>query len=193
MAQLEAEPAPDILAISQLRSPEAVHDLAFAMEEPHGFRHYWAEFMEAGQLDVLGAYVNGEVAGCMLVDWSGSEHQEAIEAVGLIPFFTDLNVNPAYRRRGVGATLVEGGIDFVSEVASSQPVVGLEVDYGNIAAQALYRKLGFQSHQFGDNEFFVARGYEYYNGFLQPFWTKAQLMTRQVRPVVAISSAPEEA
>lgn len=52
-----------------------------------------------------------------------------------------LGVVPAARRRGLGAALLDATLDRMS--ADGRPVCHLEVRAGNVAARALYERLGF--------------------------------------------------
>jgi ribosomal protein S18 acetylase RimI-like enzyme len=57
------------------------------------------------------------------------------------PFVTDLVVDRAWRRRGVGAALLTTALmAFTSRGATS---VDLKTDIDNVKAQSLYRRLGF--------------------------------------------------
>lgn len=114
------------------------------------YLHYWQEHL-AGQravllaeYGVLGEYA-GEFAGYVTIVWE-SEYPPFRQAG--IPEIVDFNVLLKYRRRGIGAALMdaaEARIAAAARAAARAPVAGLGVclhsDYG--AAQALYIRRGY--------------------------------------------------
>ena len=102
------------------------------------FQRYLAE-QAAGRRLAFVAEWHGEVAGYVTLLWV-SEYKPFAERH--VPEISDLNVLPAYRRKGIGSAL----LDRAESVASTRSnVVGLGVglysDYG--AAQRIYVRRGF--------------------------------------------------
>lgn len=77
------------------------------------------------------AEVEGKVVG-MLVLWLIVDEAHV----------ATLAVHPEYRRRGIGEQLLCEALKSISEEGAQQ--AALEVRAGNTAAQAMYRKLGFE-------------------------------------------------
>jgi GNAT superfamily N-acetyltransferase len=102
------------------------------------FRLYVAQQGEGRRACVVAEWA-GERAGYVTLLWV-SEYEPFAQR--RIPEVVDLNVLPAYRRRGIGTAL----LDRVESVAAARsPVVGLGVglyaDYG--AAQRIYARRGY--------------------------------------------------
>jgi GNAT superfamily N-acetyltransferase len=94
---------------------------------------------EAGQRDVLVAFVDDEFAGYVTVVWISSYEPFRSAA---IPEIVDFNVLPKFRRRGIGTKLMD---EAEQRIARRSPVagigVGMTADYG--AAQRLYVLRGY--------------------------------------------------
>jgi GNAT superfamily N-acetyltransferase len=102
------------------------------------YEQYLSE-QETDQRVVLVAFLNGEFAGYVTVVWRSQYPAFDIED---IPEIVDFNVLPKFRRRGIGAALMD---EAERRVAARSAVVGLGVgmtaDYGS--AQRMYAKRGY--------------------------------------------------
>jgi GNAT superfamily N-acetyltransferase len=105
---------------------------------PELFRHYLAQQGEGRRACVVAEW-SGERAGYVTLVWVSQYEPFAQQR---IPEVVDLNVLPAYRRRGIGTAL----LDRVESIAGTRnPTVGIGVglyaDYG--AAQRMYARRGY--------------------------------------------------
>ncbi len=68
-------------------------------------------------------------------------HQSGLWHSGPSAFIQELVVDRAVRRQGVGRALIEAAVNWARAVGSSEIGVSTEID--NLAAQAFYRRAGF--------------------------------------------------
>ena len=102
------------------------------------YQKYLVE-QENGSRDVLMAFSEGEFAGYVTIEWQ-SDYAPFRE--GGIPEVKDLNVLPAYRRRGIGTSLMDRVEERISERSNIVGIgVGMYPDYGN--AQRMYVLRGY--------------------------------------------------
>jgi ribosomal protein S18 acetylase RimI-like enzyme len=108
------------------------------------YEHYLSQ-QDAGQREVLVAFVDGEFAGYVTIVWA-SEYEPFCNAA--IPEIVDFNVLPKFRRRGIGTKLMD---EAERRIAHRSPVagigVGMTADYG--AAQRLYVRRGYLPDGYG--------------------------------------------
>jgi GNAT superfamily N-acetyltransferase len=102
------------------------------------YARYLAE-QEAGEREVRVAWLSDAFAGYVTLNWHPS--YAGLASAG-VPEVQDLNVLPSWRRRGVGAAL----LDAVERIAATRGkvvglCVGVHADYG--AAQRLYARRGY--------------------------------------------------
>lgn len=94
---------------------------------------------EAGERVVIVARWDGGFVGYVTVVWSSHYAPFAAES---IPEIADFNVLPDWRRRGIGAALMDEAERRIAERAPVAGIgVGMTADYG--AAQRLYVKRGY--------------------------------------------------
>ena len=99
---------------------------------------YLAE-QEAGERQVWIAEVDGRFAGYVTLHWRPAYPPFRDEG---IPGIQDLNVLPAYRRRGIGSALLDAAESAAGERGARVGIaVGLGADYG--PAQRLYVRRGY--------------------------------------------------
>jgi GNAT superfamily N-acetyltransferase len=102
------------------------------------YERYLAE-QEAGERDVFVAWVDDVFAGYVTLSWHPEYPPFRAEA---IPVIEDLNVLPAFRRRGIGSALMDAAeAKARSRVATIGIGVGLDPDYG--PAQRMYVRRGY--------------------------------------------------
>jgi GNAT superfamily N-acetyltransferase len=102
------------------------------------FERYLSEQQE-GLRTVLVAFAGGDFAGYVTINWNPS--YPPFRGDG-IPEIQDFNVLPRFRRRGIGARLMDEAERKVSERSSVVGIgVGMAPDYG--AAQRLYVLRGY--------------------------------------------------
>ena len=102
------------------------------------YRGYYSE-QEAGTRNVLVATIDGEFTGYVTVQWYAA--YEPYKRDGL-PEIEDLNVLPAYQRRGIGSALLDASESLAVGRADGVGIrVGLTAEYG--AAQRLYVQRGY--------------------------------------------------
>lgn len=98
--------------------------------DPVPFDIWWPELTADSEYDPALCFVavaNGEVAG-FCHGWTE-------------PFIKDVGVDAAFRRRGLGGALLTQALE--TYAARGTPFVDLKTDVDNVAAQSLYRRLGF--------------------------------------------------
>jgi ribosomal protein S18 acetylase RimI-like enzyme len=101
-----------------------------------GFERYLA-MQRSGERDVFVATIDGEFAGYVTLTWDPPYDHGAG-----IPEIQDLNVLPAYRRRGIGNALMDAAESRAAERGDVVGIgVGLYVDYGS--AQRMYVRRGY--------------------------------------------------
>jgi GNAT superfamily N-acetyltransferase len=99
---------------------------------------YLAE-QDRGERVVLVALYNGAFAGYVTIVWTSAYPPFAEEG---IPEINDLNVLPAFRRRGVASSLVNEAEKWIFERSPVAGIgVGMHADYG--AAQRMYALMGY--------------------------------------------------
>ena len=102
------------------------------------YARYLAE-QEAGERDARVAVVSNTFAGYVTLNWHPS--YPGFASLG-IPEVQDLNVLPPWRRRGVGAALLDAAERIAAARCKRVGIgVGLGADYG--AAQRLYVRRGY--------------------------------------------------
>jgi len=93
-------------------------------------------FRESLMMDVLVAEVDGEVVGFLVLSF--------VPALsGLRALLDDLAVDPAYRRQGIGAALVEAAIQRASRHGATHLLV--DTSRGDPAARDFYQACGFEA------------------------------------------------
>ncbi|MCC6569002.1 MAG: GNAT family N-acetyltransferase [Anaerolineales bacterium] len=93
----------------------------------------------SGMRNVHVAFVEGEFAGYLTIQWS-SPYPPFREAN--IPEITDFNVLPEFRRQGIGTALMEKAECEIAKVSDMAGIgVGMTPDYG--AAQRMYVLRGY--------------------------------------------------
>jgi GNAT superfamily N-acetyltransferase len=102
---------------------------------PEDFVEALGEAVEAGDLDVLVARVEGHVVGIAVL-----AYRLSISAAGSFVSIEDLYVRPEARRRGVGRTLLEA----VGEHCASRGVSYVEAQVEDEEAAAFYSALGYE-------------------------------------------------
>jgi ribosomal-protein-alanine N-acetyltransferase len=103
----------------------AIHATAFPAEES------WSSTVIALQLGMPGAFGLLDTRGGMILARVAADEAEVVT----------LAVVPSQRRRGVGTALLRDAMDHAHRQGAA--AMFLEVDIGNLAAQSLYRRLGF--------------------------------------------------
>jgi GNAT superfamily N-acetyltransferase len=92
---------------------------------------------KAGRRSTLVATQDGQIAGYVTVNW-----RSPYEPFDGIPEIQDFNVLPAYRRRGIGSSLMDAAEALVAERSDVVGLgVGLYADYGT--AQRMYVRRGY--------------------------------------------------
>jgi GNAT superfamily N-acetyltransferase len=93
-------------------------------------------FRESLTMDVLVAEVDGEVVGFLVLSF--------VPALsGLRALLDDLAVDPAYRRQGIGAALVEAAIQRASRHGATHLLV--DTSRGDPIARDFYQACGFEA------------------------------------------------
>lgn len=98
-------------------------------------------------LDVVGPDVVGPDAGLAVghvLVTPMSKYDMVHERLGSFPEVNALGVAAAYRRRGVGRSLMLAALDVAATMGGSR--LGLAVELANTPAVTLYRSLGFRRH-----------------------------------------------
>lgn len=120
-------------------APIAAAFAALGWDKPASQYEKYHSEQESGQRAVLVAFLNGEFAGYVTVVWRSQYPGFAIDN---IPEIVDFNVLPKFRRRGIGAALMD---EAEKQAATRSAIVGLGVgmtaDYG--PAQRMYAKRGY--------------------------------------------------
>jgi len=94
----------------------------------------YLEEQKNGSRDVMVAFVKGEFTGYVTIKWQSNYAPFREDG---IPEVKDLNVLQAYRRRGIGTSLMDRAEERISEHSSIAGIgVGMYADYGN--AQRMY-------------------------------------------------------
>jgi GNAT superfamily N-acetyltransferase len=102
------------------------------------YERYHSE-QQRGIRTVLVAFVEGEFAGYLTINWNPAYPPFR---VGEIPEIQDFNVLPCFRRRGIGSRLMDEAEKEVSGRSAVAGIgVGMSPDYG--AAQRLYVLRGY--------------------------------------------------
>ena len=113
---------------------------------PALFRQYLAEHAE-GRRTILIAEVDGDVAGCLTIEWEAGHPVLRRRAV---PEVVDLVVVRQHRRNGIGTALMDDAERRIAEVSDTAGVaVGLSRDHG--AAQVFYAHRGYVPDGCGAN------------------------------------------
>jgi GNAT superfamily N-acetyltransferase len=106
------------------------------------FDRYLRE-QEEGARAVLVAFVAGEFAGYVTVQWEPS--YPPLAAAGT-PELQDLNVLPSFRRRRIGTRLVDHAEDLV-KARSEEVGIGVGLHPGYNAAQRMYVRRGYRARR----------------------------------------------
>ncbi|TWC74824.1 RimJ/RimL family protein N-acetyltransferase [Pseudomonas sp. SJZ103] len=115
---------------------------------------WWEKRLESPLDRLLGAYVDGELAG--IVGLAFEPREKARHKVTLFGMY----VNAAYQHKGLGRRLVEAALDEARRHPRLK-VIQLTVTAGNDAAFALYRRCGFI--QYGLEPLAVRVGVDYFD------------------------------
>jgi ribosomal protein S18 acetylase RimI-like enzyme len=91
---------------------------------------------------VLVADVGGSVVGTLTGGVADKPKGGTLRYAGPVAFVADLAVDPAHRRRGIGAALLSTFEDWAR--SRGAPHVRLFVHDGNTAAESLYEQAGFR-------------------------------------------------
>lgn len=120
---MEEKDLPAVLAIERVSFPNPWHESTFRGEIQNRSISFPCVMLKTGEDKVVGYIIYWKV---------GDEVQ-----------VNNIAVHPDYRRRGLGEALLR----HVIKRAKDQGVnfISLEVRRSNLAAQSLYRKLGFES------------------------------------------------
>ena len=97
------------------------------------------EDIAGGRAIVLVAEVDGRIAGYAFAAIEAESWKELRYEAG---FVHDLVVDTAYRRRGIGAALLQSAIDWFAARGVRRVMLGTSP--GNGPAQALFRRAGFR-------------------------------------------------
>lgn len=119
---MEERDLPEVLAIERVSFPNPWHESTFRGEIHNRSISFPCAMLKTGEDKVVGYIIYWKV---------GDEVQ-----------VNNIAVHPDYRRRGLGEALLR----YVIKRAKDQGVnfISLEVRRSNLAAQSLYRKLGFE-------------------------------------------------
>ena len=122
-------------AVLRLLKPS---DSAALFDDESEFQRYLAD-QDAGRRSVHVAVCQGQIAGYVTLLWTADD--PAFREQG-IPEISDLRVDPGFRRRGIGAALMDQA---ETEAASHFDRVGLNVGLhsGYGSAQRLYVRRGY--------------------------------------------------
>ncbi|MEM6645344.1 MAG: N-acetyltransferase [Bacteroidota bacterium] len=121
-----------------LRIAAAFEALGWANKSVALYKGYLAE-QTSGQRPAFVAEIQGVFAGYVTLNWRPT--YAPFQEHG-IPEIQDLNVLPAFRRRGIGAALIHAAERTAAERSAVIGIgVGLYPDYGS--AQRLYVRLGY--------------------------------------------------
>lgn len=114
-------------------------------EKPLSLFEKYLEEQNYGTREVLVAFYEGKIAGYGTLMW---QSKYPFFAERNIPEINDLNVLPAFRKKGIASMIIE---QFENLVAKNHPTIGigfgLYKDYG--AAQSLYIKQGYLPNKEG--------------------------------------------
>jgi ADP-ribose pyrophosphatase YjhB (NUDIX family)/GNAT superfamily N-acetyltransferase len=117
-----------VLALLPLIPANADMDAAGLQEAAQRFR-------ESLSMDVLVAEVGGQVVGFLALSF-------VPVLSGLRALANDLAVDPAYRRQGIGAALVEAAVQRADRRGATHLLV--DTSRGDLAAREFYRACGFE-------------------------------------------------
>ena len=92
-------------------------------------------FRESTTMDVLVAEMDGQVVGFLTLSFVSA-------LSGLRALIDDLAVDPAYRRQGVGAALVEAAMQRADRRGATHLLV--DTSRAGLAAQDFYQACGFE-------------------------------------------------
>jgi GNAT superfamily N-acetyltransferase len=102
---------------------------------PQDFAQTLHDAVEAGEIEVLAAHVEGSVVGVAVL-----AYRLSISAAGPFVSIEDLYVEPGARRRGVGRALLEAA----GERCTSRGVSYVEAQVEDEEAPAFYAALGYE-------------------------------------------------
>jgi len=105
--------------------------------DPVGARRFLDERLTRGESAVFLAYGDGRAMGFTQLYPSFSSG-----AMAKIVVLNDLFVEPAYRRNGVAAALMDAAVRYAREAGAIR--LTLSTELANAPAQALYEKLGWK-------------------------------------------------
>lgn len=145
------------------------HVPAIAALERVCFSHPWSEELVAEELENPVSVFRSALVGERLAGYVG---MQAIAGEGYI---ANLAVDPAFRKQGVGARLMNALFDHARENAFS--FITLEVRLSNAPAIRLYEKLGFQK---------LGKRPRFYDDPVEDAW----IMTRFFTPADAEKTQP---
>lgn len=104
------------------------------------------DLQDAGEREILIAFAGEEIAGFVMLSWMPKYAYYRAEG---IPEIQDLNVLPAFRRRGYGRILIGYCENLVQKRGFRQIGIGVGLTPSYGAAQRLYVKMGYVPDGFG--------------------------------------------
>lgn len=126
----------------------AIEELCF--EDPFRFsRRYMKKLLEASNSAAWIADTDKAMAGFAILEWNS-------ELYGTNAYIVTLEVAPAFRRRGIGASLLAQCEDHATRIGAS--ILWLHVATENVSAIRLYEAHGFKYIDREEDFYAIGRG-----------------------------------
>ena len=128
---------PSIVLATEDQLPELIAFAALSPDAPHWPVVAWGSFLDAVQA--------GKAVRRSLFTLRQGREIAGVMAVAVLPGVTELElllVRPSSRRQGIGRALARHWLQWAFAIGAQEAV--LEVRASNVAAQDLYRALGFE-------------------------------------------------